>query len=200
MLLLRVLPVLFRPRSGWASIKDRNYSVANAFFGHTVLFALIPPVCGYLGTTRTGWSFGLERSVRITAESALPISIVYYLALLMATASVAWAAHWMSRTYGAKASFSAALVLASVTATPLFLVGFAQLLPELWLNLLLGLPALAWTIMLFYSGVPIMLEVSAERGFLLACAVMAFGLVALVAMLVLFVLLWSYGFAPTFTS
>lgn len=200
MVLLKVLPVMFQPRSGWVSIKDRNYGAPMVFFGHTVLLALIPPVCGYIGTTRTGWNVGLERTVRMTAESALQISIVYYLALLVATVSVAWAAHWMSRTYGGSASFSAALALASVTATPLFLVGFAQLAPELWLNLLLGLPALAWTIMLFYSGVPTMLEVSEERGFLLSCAVMAFGLVALVAMLVMSVLLWSYGFAPSFAS
>jgi hypothetical protein len=106
----------------------------------------------------------------------------------------------MSRTYGSKASFSDALVLATVTATPLFLIGFAQLSPELWLNLLLGLPALAWAVMLFFSGVPVMLEVSPERGFLLACAVMAFGLVTLVAMLAVSVLLWSYGFTPQFTS
>lgn len=200
MLLLNVLPVLFRPGPGWEAIKGNRYGSSSAFFGHTVLLALIPPVCGYIGTTRSGWNLGLERTVRMTAESAAQISSAYYLALLMATVSVAWAAHWMSRTYGSNASFADALVLATVTATPLFLIGFAQLSPELWLNLLLGLPALAWTVMLFFSGVPVMLEVSTERGFLLACAVMAFGLVTLVAMLGISVLLWSYGFTPEFTS
>jgi hypothetical protein len=195
-----VLPVLFRPRSGWASIKRRNYSTSMAFFGHTVLLALIPPVCGYLGTTLNGWNLGLERTVRLTADSALPISVAYYFALLVATLSVAWAAHWMARTYGGNSSFSSALVLASVTATPLFLLGFVHMVPELWLNLLLGLPALAWTIMLFFSGVPIIFEISEERGFLLACAVMAFGLVALVATLGICVLLWNSGLAPAFTS
>ena len=200
MVWLNVLQVLFQPRRGWASVKSKNYSVATTFVSHTVLFALIPPVCAYIGTTQTGWNFGLERSVRMTTESALQISIAYYFALLVATVSVAWAAHWMARSYLASTSFSSALALASLTATPLFLVGFGQLLPELWLNLLLGLPALAWTIMLFFSGVPVMLEVSEERAFLLACAVMAFGLVALVAMLAISVLLWSFGFAPTFAS
>ena len=85
-----------------------------------------------------------------------------------------------------------------MTATPLFLVGLVQLVPEMWLNLVLGLPALAWTIALFYSGVPVMLDISEERGFLLASAVLAFGLVALVAMLVVTVLLWGAGLAPAF--
>ncbi len=197
---LKVLHLLFSPRSGWAAIKSRNYSALQAFLGHTLPFALIAPVCGYLGTTRTGWSLGLGRPVKLTTESALQISVLYFGAMLVATVSVAWAVYWMSRTYGARQSFATAMVLASMTATPLFLVGFAQLLPELWLNLVLGLPALAWTIALFYTGVPVMLDIPEERGFLLASAVLAFGLVALVAMIAVTVLLWGHGLAPTFTS
>jgi hypothetical protein len=197
---LKVIHLLFSPRSGWTSIKRSDYGVAQVLVGHTVLFALIPPICGYLGTTQTGWSLGTDRPVRLTEESALQISILYYGALLVATVSVAWAVHWMARTYGAAQSPGTALALASMTATPLFLVGFAQLWPELWLNLVLGLPALAWTIALFYSGVPIMLDIPEERGFLLASAVLAFGLVALVAMIAVTVLLWGHGLAPSFAS
>jgi hypothetical protein len=200
MLIFRGLQLLVQPRAGWAAIKSKDYSATLAFFGHTVLFAFIPPVCGYLGTTRTGWSFGLDRPVRLAEESALEISVLYYFALLVATLSVAWAIHWMANTYGARRSFATAMVLATMTATPLFLVGFAALIPELWLNLVLGLPALAWTVALFYSGVPIMLDIPEERGFLLASAVMGFGLVALVAMIIVTVLLWGHGFAPTFVS
>jgi len=198
--IFKVLHLLLRPRAGWTSIKQKDYGAIPAFLGHTVLFALIPPVCGYIGTTRTGWSLGMDRPVRLTADSALQISVLYYLALIIATVSVAWAIHWMAHTYGARRAFSSALVLATMTATPLFLVGFAQLVPELWLNLVLGLPALAWTVALFYSGVPIMLDIPEERGFLFASAVLAFGLVALVAMLIVTVLLWGHGLAPTFTS
>ena len=44
-----------------------------------------------------------------------------------------------------------------------------------------------------------MMEIPEERAFLFGSAVMAFGLVALVAMLAITVLLWSAGFAPSFT-
>ncbi len=200
MLIFRALQVMLSPRAGWLAIRSKDPSAASVFFGHTVLYALIPPLCGYLGTTRTGWSLGLDRPVRLTTESALQIAVLYYLALLVATLSVAWAIHWMAATYGARRSFSIALALASLTATPLFLVGFMQLLPELWLNLVAGLPALAWTMALFYTGVPIMLDIPEERGFLFASAVLAFGLVTLVALLVVTVLLWGHGLAPTFVS
>jgi hypothetical protein len=194
----KVFLLLFRPRAGWASIKRSRYGALEVFLLHSVPFALIAPVCGYIGTTRTGWSLGLDRPVRLTDDSALQIAVLYYGALLLAVLSVAWAVYWMARTYGAQQSFAAGLVLASMTATPLFLVGFAQLMPELWLNLVLGLPALAWTIALFFSGVPIMLDIPPARGFLLACAVLAFGLVALVAMIAVTVLLWGHGLAPAF--
>ena len=198
--IFKIFQLLVSPRSGWQSVKQADYSVLQAFLGHTVLLALIPPVCGYIGTTQTGWSLGLDRPVKLTPESAMQIAVLYYGALLVATWSVAWAVHWMANTYGARQSFSTGMVLATMTATPLFLVGFAQLQPEMWLNLVLGLPALAWTIALFYSGVPVMLDIPEERGFLLASAVLAFGLVALVAMIAVTVLLWGYGLAPDFTS
>ena len=95
---------------------------------------------------------------------------------------------------------SQCLALASFTVTPLFIIGLAQANPILWINLLLGLPALAYTSYLFFTGVPVMMEVPPERGFLFSSAVMAFGLVALVAMIVVTVLLWGAGLAPSFTS
>ena len=44
------------------------------------------------------------------------------------------------------------------------------------------------------------MRIPPERGFLLSCAVLAFGMVALVAMLAVTVILWSRGFAPAFTA
>ena len=106
----------------------------------------------------------------------------------------------MSETYGARQSLGRCIALASFTATPLFLVGLMQLYPVLWLNLVVGLPMLAYTAFVFYTGVPVMMEVSQERGFLFSSAVLAFGLVTLVAMMAVTVLLWGAGFAPQLTS
>ena len=71
--------------------------------------------------------------------------------------------------------------------------------PVLWLNMLMGLPALAYTVYLLYSGLPIMMEIPTERGFLYSSAVLAVGLVALVAMLAMTALLWGMGLQPVFT-
>jgi len=82
---------------------------------------------------------------------------------------------------------------------PLFLVGIFQLVPILWLNLLVGLPALAYTVFLLYVGIPAVMEIPAERGFLFASAVLAVGLVGLVGLLAVTVILWGIGIGPVFT-
>jgi hypothetical protein len=53
---------------------------------------------------------------------------------------------------------------------------------SIWLNFVLGLPALAYMVYLLYTGVPVMMEIFEERGFLFSSAVLAvtsnYGLVA----------------------
>lgn len=74
-----------------------------------------------------------------------------------------------------------------------------EVYPILWLNFIVGLPALAYSVYLLYSGVPIVMNMPEEKGFLFSSAVLAVGLVALVSLLAITALLWGSGFAPAFT-
>lgn len=195
-----VLKLFANPKAGWGAIHAHQYSVGGVFLQHTVVFALIPAIAGYIGTTQVGWQIAGGETVRLTAASAGRIAVIYYLAMLAGVGTVAWAIHWMGKTYGADQPLGQCLALASFTATPLFMVGLLQLYPVLWLNLIAGLPVLAFTTYLFYSGVPIMMEIPEERGFLFSSAMLAFGLVTLVALLAVTALLWGAGYAPSFTS
>ena len=187
------------PAAEWARIRDARYSTGGCLLGHTMLLALVPAVAGYIGTTEIGWEVGAAGVVKLTTGSAARIAFFYYGAMVLTTLTVGVMIHWMSRTYGAEQPLSQCVVLASYTATPLFLAGILQLYPVLWLNLVLGLPVAGYTIYLFYTGVPIVMRIPAERGFLFASAMLAFGLLALVALLAATVLLWSGGFAPDFS-
>ena len=62
------------------------------------------------------------------------------------------------------------------------------------------MPALAYTVYLLYSGVPVMMGVSKERGFLFSSAVLAVGLVMLVAVLAASAILWGMGVGPVLTT
>ncbi len=197
---MHVLKLFTNPRAGWDAIHRYDYSIIGCLFGHTLLFALLPAVAGYYGTSQVGWQIGAGEVVRITAESAGKIAVLYYLAMVFAVLTVGWTIRWMGQTYGANQPLSQCVAKSTFAVTPMFLVGIAQANPILWLNLVLGLPALAYTTYLLFSGVPVMMEISEERGFLFSAAVLAFGLVALVAMMVVTVLLWGAGFAPAFVS
>ena len=85
MSLLHAFGLLARPKAEWAAIHDRRYGVTRSLLAHTAIFALIPAVAGYVGTTQTGWQIGAGNVVRLTEESALRIAVLYYLAMLAAT-------------------------------------------------------------------------------------------------------------------
>jgi hypothetical protein len=128
-----------------------------------------------------------------------PIAVIYYLALLVGVFSIGWVIHLLGKAYEVVKPIPLCIALAAYTATPLFLIGIMQVYPVLWLNMLLGLPALAYTVYLLYSGLPIMMEIPTERGFLYSSAVLAVGLVALVSLLAMTALLWGMGLQPVFT-
>lgn len=200
MLFTRVFQVLISPARGWEAVRTARPGVVSAFASHTLLFSAVPVLAGWYGTTRVGWELGFGGVVKLSHASATEIALLYYLALLVAVGSVAWAVHWMSATYGSNPSAGLCLALASVSATPLYLVGILQVYPVLWVNLLAGLPALAYTMFLFFTGVPIIMQIDTQRAFLFSCAVLAFGLVTLVALLAVTALLWGSGFAPVMTA
>ncbi|MGI9335004.1 MAG: Yip1 family protein [Gammaproteobacteria bacterium] len=200
MAVLYAIRLFIRPRAAWRGLRETSWAWPQVLVRHTLPFALIPAVSGYIGTTKVGWSFGIGEPMRLTESSALSIAVLYYFAMIAATLSVGWAIKWMAHTYGSRQDLGRCVALASFTATPLFVIGLMQLYPLLWLNLVVGLPALAYTSFVFFSGVPIMMEISEERGFLFSSAILAFGLVTLVAMLAVTVLLWGAGFAPQIAS
>jgi hypothetical protein len=199
MFIQHIIGLFTDPTREWEKIREQYQSGSGSPVGHVLILALIPAISGYIGTTQVGWRIGVGEPIRITGESALSIAIIYYLALLVGIFSVGWVIHLLGKAYEVLKPLPLCIALAAYTATPLFLIGLMQVYPVLWLNMLMGLPALAYTVYLLYSGLPIMMQIPAERGFLYSSAVMAVGLVALVALLAMTALLWGMGLQPVFT-
>lgn len=196
MVLNHVWGLFSQPKKEWKSIKEERCTVGKCFCSHVLILAAIPAIAGYIGTTQVGWSFGGFEVHKLTTQSALQIAIITYLTMLVAVFSLGKAIHWMGQTYGSKQTLPQAIALAAYTATPLWVMGLFFLYPILWVNMLIGLPALAYSVYLLYTGVPVMMGVSQERGFLFASAVLAVGLVMLVAVLGSMAVLWSMGIGP----
>ena len=200
MFLSHVWGLLFHPEEEWQAIRKEHCTVPRCYCSHVLLLAAIPAVAGYIGTTQVGWQVTARELHRLTPDSALQIAILFYITMLVAVFTVGKMIHWMGQTYGSKQSLPQCIALAAYTATPLFLIGIMLLYPLLWLNLVLGLPALGYTVYLLYTGVPVMMGVPKERGFLFASAVLAVGLVMLVGVLAVTVILWGAGIGPVFAS
>ncbi len=199
-MLAHLFGLFVHPRQEWQAIRDENCTIGKCYCSYVFLLAAIPPVSGYIGTTTFGWEIGAREAIRLAPDSALMIAIAYYLVMLVGVFSMGFMIHWMGKTYGAEQPLPRCISLAAYVATPMFLVGVFEVFPILWLNFLVGLPALAYTVYLLYTGVPIMMQISEEKGFLFSSAVLAVGLVALVCMLAASAILWGSGFAPQFVD
>ena len=192
--------LMAQPKDEWKSIRDERCTIGKCYCSHVLLLAALPAIAYFIGTSQVGWVIG-AKSVRLSTESALQIAGLTYLTMLVGIFAMGKTIHWMSQTYGATQNLPQSIALAAYTATPLFLTGIMLIYPILWLNLLIGLMALAYTIYLLYIGLPIMMKISQERGFLFASAVMGVGLVMLVAVLAATVVLWDMGgLAASFIS
>ena len=199
-MLSHILGLFINPKKEWQAIRDSECSVGKCYLSYVLILAAIPPVAGYFGTTLFGWSFGAREAVKLAPQSALTIAVAYYLIMLVGVFTMGLIIQRMGQAYATEQPLARTVTLAAYTATPLFLVGVFELLPIIWVNFLIGLPALGYSVVLLYTGLPIMMDISEEKGFLFSSAVLAVGLVALVCMMVATAILWGYGFAPQFVD
>jgi len=200
MFLSHVWGLFAHPTQEWEEIRKERCSIGKCYCTHVLFLAAIPAISGFIGTTQIGWQIGNSDTVKLTTDSALIIAILTYITMLVAIFSIGSMVHWMGKTYGTEQPLPQGIALAAYSGTPLFLIGLMSLYPVLWLNMIVGLPALAYSVFLLYTGLPIMMKVNKEQGFLFASAIMSLGMVVLVAVLTIIVLLWGFGIGPVFTS
>ena len=193
--------LLTRPSNQWRSIADLPESSFQTLVLYPWIMAIIPAVAWYYGTTQIGWSVGQHGEViKLTPGSALRICILFYFTMVACVAIIGYFIHWMADTYGAQSSITKGIVIAGLTATPLFLAGAIGFYPLLWLDMLIGVTAVCWAVYLMYLGIPIVMDIPEERGFLFSSAVLGVAMVILICLMVGSVILWDFGAAPAFTD
>lgn len=198
MVLNHVWGLFAHPKREWEAIRDEHCTVAGCYLGHVLLLAAIPAVSAYVGATVVGWSVAGEEVMRLSPSSALPMALLFYVAMLAGVYVMGRMIHWMAHTYGANPTTADGVVLAAHAATPLFMAGIFALYPVLWMNMVLGYAAVAYAVYLLYTGVPIAMGIPRERGLLFATAVLTVGLVCVVALLAATVIVWDVGVGPEF--
>jgi hypothetical protein len=196
--LINGILILLNPIRGWQRIADTGSGVFALLAMHTIPFALIPAVCWYIGITEVGWSFGGD-VIKLTKASALPMCALFYLAMVAGVGFLGYMVHWMAGSYGTEGGLAKGIALITYTASPFFLAGLLGLHPVLWIDIVIGVAVACYCIYLLYTGTSVVMDVTADRGFLYASAVFGVALVAFVALLGATVVLWDFGPAPEYT-
>ncbi len=193
--------LLVRPTTQWRTVAALPESSLRTLLLYPCLLAILPAVAWFYGTTMVGWTVGEHgEPIRLTRESARVICILFYLTMLACVAIIGYFIHWMAATYGAESTLVRGIVVAGLVATPLFIAGLVGVYPILWLDMLIGVIAVSWAVYLMYLGIPIVMGIPEERGFLFSSAVLAISLVILICLMVGSIMLWDFGAAPAFTD
>ncbi len=189
--------LLFQPTAVFEELSDTRPEPHVVFFKYLVWLAIVPPVFAYIGASTFGWRLGAQLPLFVPPNDLVIISIVYFFTLLFGFVSTAIVAQWMATTYGARHSLGIHFALVTIIAAPLVVGSVIHLFPHVFLNVLVLIPTLMWSMYLLYKGLPIVLKISPERGMLMASALIGYLLVAVVSLLGLTVALWSRGVGPS---
>lgn len=200
MLLNHAFGLFTHPDSEWAKIGKEHAPPRRLYVAYVLVLAAIAPICAYISTAHFGWTVGSDRLIKLTEISALQMSVLTYLAMLVGVFALGYAINWMAKTYGANEEQvpSRGIALAAYSCTPLFLAGFALLYPVPWFNAIVFLLAAGYGAWLMYDGLPIVMGIHKDRAVMYAGALLTVALVILVSTRVGSVILWNYGFGPVF--
>jgi hypothetical protein len=199
MILNHIWGLYAHPKDEWQTIEKRHESLMYSLM-HILVVALIPAICGYYAAAHIGWTIGVGDPIKISQSSAQIMAVAMYGALVGGVFALAYLIQWMAKTFDSKPSFIQSLELAAYTATPMLMVGITTLFPVLWFVALAGLAAVSYSVYLLYSGVPIMMNIPEEKGFIYSSSVVTCGLVLLVAIMALSAIFWTMGFGPEYVS
>lgn len=197
--MLKLLTGLFSsPNETWRSVHEQSISIREVYVPYLILLAAVPAVCIFFGGAKVGWTIGDGDPTRLTTTSALFVGVATYLALLVGIYLLGYAIQWMSKTYGVEPHLGTCVGFAALIISPMMLAGVVALYPSLWIYMLVFLGALSFSVYLLYGGLPIVLGITEEQGFVYSSAILTVGLVMFVALLGTTVVVWSSGLGPVY--
>jgi hypothetical protein len=191
-----LVTLLAEPGSLLRELGRADTDLAQRLQRHLPLLLLLPPVCAAIGGTLFGWRLGTAEPLYLEGAQGIAVSVLYLFVLCFGFFSTVLIARWMGSTYGADVPFDVYLGLFTVVCAPLAVASLAHLFPQVFFNILVLIPALIWSMVLLYRGLPVALRIPAERGMLMASSLVGWLLVAAVSLLGLSAGLWTAGLGP----
>jgi len=197
MLLNHLIGIYAHPKEEWHTIDVKHETYFYAL-SHIAIIALIPSIVAYYSSAHTGWSIGAGDLIRLSESSAILMAVGMYFGLVAGVIALAVLIHELANAFDSSPTYTQSLELAAYTATPLLMSGFAGLYPELWVVMAALLVGISYSVYLLYSGVPILMHMPEDKGFIYSSSVVTCGLVLLVILMTGSVLLWGLSGGPVF--
>ena len=201
MILNHVWGVFTHPNEEIFTVRNKRLANAPLYVLYLLIFAAIPPVAGFIGATQVGWQIGDGPITKLTVESTIPLCIVGYLCILIGIIAVGLGINWMRETYTELSdkdmngiSFTAFIV------SPMLIASLVGIYPQIWLGFAALIISAAYSLYLLYTLTPLTFQISKERSVLFANAILTFGLVIAVVLMITTVIIWSVAFSPVFTN
>lgn len=187
---------LYQPIEAFRQLSENEPSPLGVLFRYSLWLLLLPPAFSLIGAANFGWRLGAAEPLMLSREALLLVSAGYFLVLIFGLLSTALISRWMASTYGASTALGRHVALITIVGEPLAVASLAHLFPDVFVNILIMIPTMIWSMYLLYKGLPIALGITSEKGMLMASSLVGWLLVAAVSLLGISMSLWTLGVGP----
>ena len=193
---LLIFRLVSRPYDVFETLAGSKMSATEVFFKLAIWLIALPPIFAYFGTRTFGWRLGATEPLMLTPDELVGITAGYFVVLVVGFISTGLIARWMSHTYHAPQTLGLHFAVITVVGAPLAAGSVVHLFPDVFINVVVLVPILIWSMYLLYKGLPIVLQISPERGMLMASSLILYLLVAAVSLLGITMYAWTHGIGP----
>ena len=187
---------LYQPLEAFKRLSQTDPSPIGVMLRYSIWLLVLPPLFSFIGAANFGWRLGASEALRLPMDALILVSSGYFVVLVFGLFSTALISRWMGATYGASNSLGRHVALITIVGEPLAVGSLAHLYPDVFINILIIIPTMIWSMYLLYKGVPIALGITSEKGVLMASSLVGWLLVAAVSLLGLSMMLWTVGVGP----
>ena len=175
--------------SGWDTLTRSHISVLKMCLFYAVPLSVVPPAMIYYA----GIMYGGDLLPSLTTLQLVAIGGLFFAAELVMTFLVAYIIQQLGSVIDINPKYEDAYKLAIVVPTPLWLSPLFLFIPSFVVNITVGAAALMLSGILIYYSVPAIFKIEEEgHAILLAGSILAAGMVAWVAMMLLTLVTWSF--------
>ncbi|OGB87505.1 hypothetical protein A3H38_03085 [candidate division WOR-1 bacterium RIFCSPLOWO2_02_FULL_46_20] len=169
----RAREIILDPRLTWQTIKEEVYNIKQLFVNYAAPLALIPAVCGLIGMTLVGIRLPSGSVARAPFAEAFIGGALGYVLHLGGIFVAAWAIARLASLFEAKSDLDLSVKLVVYAMTPAWLVGVFSMVPGLSIISIIAF----YSIYLLVLGLPVLLEVPANKVFLFTMSILLTGFI-----------------------